>query len=237
MSAFKKIVATTALTLAASTASAALIQVQDQTQTHAFDFTTWTDTFTFNLYDASLVNGALYANGGALERVELSLNGASTSTLTFTAGTDVFVSGTAGSAIFANVSLGGGSLDIDVSPNGAYGTSGPGAFVPAGVSTVLGPLTGSDTASVATTAAADLMAFSAPGTFDVGLLGLGSLTLSSLGGNATAGQVTQSTGTFSVAYFFDDTAAVIVPPTSVPVPGTLALLGLGLLAMRARKSV
>ncbi|WP_293268749.1 choice-of-anchor E domain-containing protein [Neptunomonas sp.] len=225
MSAFTKIVATAALTLAASSASAALIEVQSQTQSNNFSLTTWTDNFTFNLFDSSLVGGA------ALQRVELSLAGQSVSNLTFNAVTDSFVNGSAGSSIFATVGLGGGALNIDVSPTGTFGGVGPGVAVPGGASTSIGPLNGADASSSFTTAAADLAAFTGPGTFDVALLGLGSLNLTALGGNVDTVQDTQSQGTFSISYFIDDT-----PPSTVPVPGTLALMGLGLLAMRARKS-
>lgn len=225
MSAFTKLAAAAALTLAASTASAALIEVQSQSQVHALDFTTWMDNFTFNLFDSSLVGGA------TLQRVELSLFGESVSDLTFNADTDAFVSGTAGSAIFATVSIGGGSLNIDVSPDDSFGGVAPGVFVAGGTSLTLPTLTGSDSDMVATVLPADLSAFTGPGTFDVSLLGLGSLNLTALGGNVDTIQDTSSTGTFSVSYFIEDT-----PASSVPVPGTLALLGLGLLAMRARKS-
>ncbi|WP_028470847.1 choice-of-anchor E domain-containing protein [Neptunomonas japonica] len=225
MSAFTKIAAAAVLTFAATTASAALIEVQSQSQTHASDFTTWTDNFTFNLFDSALEGGA------ALQRVELTLNGESISNLTFNAVTDSFVNGNAGSSIFATVSIGGGSLNINVSPADTFGGAAPGEFVPAGVSTGIGPLTGSDADSVATTAAGDLTSFTGPGTFDVALLGLGSLNLTALGGNVDTIQQTQSSATFGVSYFINEPA-----PSTVPVPGTLALLGLGLLAMRARKS-
>jgi hypothetical protein len=223
MSAFTKIVATAALTLAASTASAALIEVQSQSQTAPFDLTSWTDNFTFNLFDSSLVGGA------ALQRVELSLFGESTTNLIFSAVTDSWVYGSAGSNIFATVGIGSGSLNIDVSPADSFGDTSPGEYIADGTTLVLPTLTGSDATTTATSAAADLLAFTGPGTFNVDMLGLGSLTLTALGGNVDTVQETQSTATFGVSYFIN-------APTTVPNPGTLALLGLGLLAMRFRKS-
>lgn len=224
MSAFTKIAATAALTLVASTASAGLIEVvaQTQTQTHASSLTTWLDQFTFNLFDAATA-------GGALKKIELSLVGSSNSLLTFNAQTDSYVSGSAGSNIFATISLGGGGLNINVSPADSFGGVGPGVFVPAGQSTQVGPLLGSDSTSSVTTSASDLAAFTGPGSFTVDLQGLGSLSLEALGGNVDTVQVTSSTATFEVAYFIEG-------PNTVPVPGTLALVGLGLLAMRARKN-
>ncbi|SIS42015.1 choice-of-anchor E domain-containing protein [Neptunomonas antarctica] len=223
MSAFTKIVATAALTLAASTASAALIEVQSQSQSTPFSLTSWNSDFTFNLFDSSLVGGA------TLQRVELSLFGQSISDLTFSATTDSWVIGSAGSSIFANLSIGGGALDIDISPSDSFGNTAPGEFVAAGTTLNLPTLTGSDADMLATIAFADLLAFTGPGTFNVGLLGLGSLTLQAFGGNVDTVQDTQSKATFGVSYFINE-------PTTVPNPGTLALLGLGLLAMRFRKS-
>lgn len=225
MSALKKIIAATALTLMASTASAALIEVQSQTQSKGFTLTTWLDTFTFNLFDA-------VAAGGALQKVEFSLSGDSTTVLTFNAATDSFVSGTAGSKIYADISIGGNNLDINIAPVGSFGQSGPGEKVTGGSSLQLGPLLGSDSTGLATTNAAELALFSAPGTFDVDMMGLASLTLASLGGNASSQQVSSSSAIFGVKYFIEQP----VPSTNVPTPGTLALVGLGLLALRARKS-
>lgn len=224
MSFVKQTLAAAVLATVATSASAALVQVQSQTQSHAFSLTTWTDTLTFNLYDPSLEGGK------ALQRVELSLYGESLANLTFNATTQAFVSGQAGSSIFANVGLGGGSMNIDVSPQDSFGQAAPGVAVPAGGSTAINGLTGNDTDSSVSTDAGVLASFTGPGTFNVDLLGLGSLNLTALGGNVDTIQNTQSMANFTVTYFVDDT-----PSSSVPVPSSLALLGLGLLAMSARK--
>jgi hypothetical protein len=76
---------------------------------------------------------------------------------------------------------------------------------------------------------ADFGAFSARGggTTGITLTTLTGTDISITQGNATASQVTTSGGTLSVTYTYDNSTAT--PPTGVPEPASMALLGAGLL--------
>ncbi len=226
MSLIKKTLAAAVLSATAMSASAALMEVQSQTQNYS-DLTVWTQGFTFNLYDPSLEGGK------ALEKVVLSLYGDVVTTISFTSTTDTYVSGDAGALVMASNSVTGTAMTLDVSPADSFGDTLPGELVAAGTTVEVGPLTGEDSAAWESTNTSDLLAFTGPGTFDVDLSAFGQLDLTQLGGNVSSDQVTTASGTYTVTYFVDD--AVVTPPSAVPVPGTLALMGLGLLALSARK--
>ncbi len=83
------------------------------------------------------------------------------------------------------------------------------------------------------TDASTLAAFSAsgPSTFVAQLLTATGTLLSNTGGNTSASQSTTATGTINIVY--DYTAATPTPPTTVPEPATLALLGAGLIGAGA----
>jgi hypothetical protein len=84
--------------------------------------------------------------------------------------------------------------------------------------------TGAQTDSNAT----DLLAFEAAGggTFAVLFNTLTGTTLSTTAGNASATQVTQATGAVSIDYTYDS-----APPTDVPEPASMTLLGAGIFSM------
>ena len=52
-------------------------------------------------------------------------------------------------------------------------------------------------------------------------------TISQSGGNSTASQTTTGLGNFTIFYTYDNSTATPPPPTGVPEPATMALLGAG----------
>jgi hypothetical protein len=83
-------------------------------------------------------------------------------------------------------------------------------------------------APVTDTLASDLQAFEAAGggTSDVLFDTATATTLSNTGGNTSATEVTDATGTATLYYTYIQTS---VPTTPVPEPASIAMLGLGLL--------
>ena len=76
------------------------------------------------------------------------------------------------------------------------------------------------------TNAADLTAFIGMGAYYALFNTLTGTLLGSSGGNATASQSTTATGTITLVYNYD---APVTPPTGVPEPASMAILGAGLL--------
>lgn len=96
-----------------------------------------------------------------------------------------------------------------------------------GGSASFGPVADSDSASFsATTGDAILAAFTGPGTFSVECQSLSGLSVVGGGGNVSSSQQTTAGCFASVEYDF-----VQRPPTGVPEPGTLALIGLATLGI------
>lgn len=94
--------------------------------------------------------------------------------------------------------------------------------LPSGGSASFGPVSDSDSGSFsAGTGDAILAAFSGPGTFSVDCTSLSGLSVIGGGGNVASSQQTTAGCFASVEYGFTQR-----PPTNVPEPGTLALIGL-----------
>lgn len=85
--------------------------------------------------------------------------------------------------------------------------------------------------AIVDTNASDLAAFSnaGGGTFTPEISTLTGLVQSISGGNASASQVTQFSGTLTISYSY--TPAAVTPPTTVPEPASMALLGAGLVGL------
>jgi hypothetical protein len=109
--------------------------------------------------------------------------------------------------------------------------------LPSGGSASFGPVDDSESASfTAGTGDTILAAFIGPGTFSVDCTSLSGLSVIGGGGNVASSQQTTAGCFASVEYAYTDR-----PPTNVPEPGTLALIGLataGIAGMsrRSRKS-
>ena len=220
----KQLITAAAFSLMAGTASAALIQAgSTQIQTVERTATTWDRTFTFNLYNAADFGGR------ELQKVELTLEGLSFTTFELTPTTFVrSAEGTFGANILSNISVGGPKLDIDVSPS----TKASGTSLPAGQTYSFGRLEGQDFDSAEVTVASELANFAGNGTFTVDLEATADITLTVIGGNYRSEQASFASATYTVKYFIEEAAN---DPAQVPAPGSLALLGAGLLAFSARK--
>lgn len=221
----KKALATALLTVAATSASAALELVQTQTGSHGYAATIWTQTLSFDLFNPANFDGR------SLQRVELELSGASRTTFSFTPTSSAIVqaNGDFGAFIQADVSVGSNDLDINVSPNSSASTG----FTPQGSTYDFGQQDASDADSRAVTDAANLAAFTGSSTFDVDLTSYANIAFNAVGGNYISQQSSDALGEFTVKYYVEE----LPPASTVPAPASLALFGLGLLAMsRKRKA-
>jgi hypothetical protein len=234
MSAFTKIVATTALTLAASTATAALV-----TESGSFGIQGSTTAITLgNLNETITIAGfntALGSLTGVTVRVygQLDSAGSSQNQSPANGRADVAIS------IFNDWAVSTSAADNFTFQAANFAVPFLSAASPAGFTlatddTFTYALSSGELSSALT--GVNMAAFLAgPVDFDFTAFAQTSLNndVASGTGAFTNSFATASWGQVEVDYTYD---AVVVPPTSVPVPGTLALLGLGLLAMRARKS-
>jgi hypothetical protein len=227
MSLFKKTLAAAILSATAMSASAALTEVQ--TQTLAYDnYTSWTTSLVFDLYDSSLTGGA------DLLGVRLTYEGDTSTDLFFTAltdGTEFYGS----SIVYLDAAIAGQDYDINLVSTVDFATRNDSIQLDTGETYSAENLNGSELASLELSDADSLVFFSGPGTFTVDLLAEADTNLVFRNGNADYSQATTAVGTYTVSYLVDDASIVTPPTTGVPVPGTLALMGLGLIAVAARK--
>ncbi len=233
MSAFTKLVAATALTLAATSASAALI-----TQTGSFGtqgsstnvaMGALNEKITIAGFDATLGNltnvsvtvfgqldsaGASQNTSAANGRADVAINIFQDWKVSTTAANDhIFQSFTL--SYLTDQSSAAGNFDLATNDTFSYGIS-----------------SGELSSSLSGVNLSDFLA--GPVEFD--FTGFAQTNINNSVDSGTGAFInsfaTGSWGKVDVAYTYDAST----PPSSVPAPGTLALLGLGLLAMRARKS-
>ncbi|BBB29672.1 choice-of-anchor E domain-containing protein [Neptunomonas japonica] len=233
MSAFTKISAAAVLTLAASTASAALITETGSfgTQGSSTDVAmgALNEKITIAGFDAALGNltgvnvtvyGQLDSSGtsqntsAANGRADVSINIFQDWKVSTAAADDHIFQGFMLSYLTDESST-AGTFDLATNDTFSYGVSS-------------GELSTSLTG-------VDLSAFSA-GPVEFDFTGFAQTNINNSVDSGTGAFInsfaTGSWGQVDVAYTYD----AALPPSTVPVPGTVALLGLGLLAMRARKS-
>jgi hypothetical protein len=183
--------------------------------------TVWSDTFTFDRYDP-------IEHGGALARVEIELNGDSTTTLELTSDTDPsFASGNVGARITAFFSNVVSDLVIQSNPIASFGSPDQ-VVVPSATGAFVGPIVAFDTDSYVTQETDDLLAFTGNTTFDVTLLALGFRQLDQSGGNVTSSQSTDANATLSIRYY--------TVPEPLTILGTFAAAGIGV-ALKKRQSI
>jgi hypothetical protein len=229
MSLFKKTLAAAILSATAMSASAALTEVQTQTLEYSA-LTDWTTDLTFDLYDSSAFGGA------DLERVSISLVSNTLSDATFTATADSTFFGSTNVVLSAVNSLGATAGDLSVSTTSEFADVSSQLFLAAGETLEIEDLVGSGSSSnpmIEDAASLDL--FSGAGTFDVTLSTVTWTTVNWTSGNVSGNNTTVADGTYTITYYVDDSNISTPPATGVPVPGTLALMGLGLIAVAARK--
>lgn len=166
-------------------------------------------------FDPSLgvLTGVFLSWGGSAETtITVTNNAAQQQSARLTTSVDLIFSSddSAISAILSTLSLslqaGGGAL----------------VSVPADGSASFGPISGTESASFSAGAGdAILAAFTGPGTFSVNCTSLSGLSVIGGGGNLVSAQQTTAGCFASVEYGVSQR-----PPTNVPEPGTLALIGL-----------
>jgi hypothetical protein len=240
MSAFTKIVATTALTLAASTASAALISetVSFGTQGSSADVSIGTLNETLSVAGFNTALGTLTGvtvtvfgqldSTGSSQNVSAADGRAEVAILIYN---DWQVTtSSANDHIFQAADFSNAYLSDESSPAPTFD---------------LKPGTADDTFTYALTSGelsqvlggVNMAAFNGS-SVDFNFTGFAQTEIqnevASGTGFFTNSFATGSWGQVTVDYTYN--AVIVPPPSTVPVPGTLALLGLGLLAMRARKS-
>lgn len=175
--------------------------------------TDWTLSLAFPQFNPAL---------GILQSVQLDLSGAFTTTITVTNDALTSSSGTAKTEVQFTVQDGGSnliapSLDL-LSPVFNYSLL-------AGGSTSSGPLAQTGLASNTYTIPAVLAEFTGAGSFVLPATTFTQTLLANTGGNTSASQVTSASLTGSVTYTYNP----------IPEPGTLALVGCGLLGLAIRR--
>lgn len=207
----KKILAAAVLAaLSVGTANAAL-SFSNAEQTTEISQTGFLDLFDTNL--------------GTLNSVTLTLNGAMTTTIDLS-----------NSAAQSQTARGIGSVDLtfasslaglDLSAVLLQLTASTGnQTLASGSSASFGPLTDSDTVALTPTAA--LFGAAGGGTFSISCESLSGLAVLGGGGNVGATQTTTAGCGASIVYDFTPT-----PPTRVPEPASMALVGLGMMGLAA----
>jgi hypothetical protein len=180
--------------------------------------TEWAGNLNFPQFDPSL---------GTLTEIELSLTGDLTTTITVTNDADSDSSGTVftESVMTVTDSPNGyldGSLHVD-SSTASY-------TLGAGDSTVIGPLTGTQTDNLTSTAAGALAEYTGLGTVSLGVGTATQTYTGNTGGNTGSSQATQAGITGTITYVYDTD----VVPSPAVIPGVLGLLGVIALGRKVR---
>jgi len=164
--------------------------------------------------------------GSNLTQIDIAFSGAIEGAITLTndGATDQNVSGSTESQFFLGL-LGG-----FVIPSPLFSATFDTGVVSlgAGTSQTFGGLTGSANGNITNTSAGTFAAYSGAGSFSIPVSTLTGLTVTGGGGQIQAGQTTQASIDAVVTYTFEDQPP---PPGEVPEPGTLAITGIGALAL------
>ncbi len=222
----KKLLGLTLAAAGAMTLSAgAQALVLEDTFENIFETTEINQTGELSLFDASL---------GDLTEVTLTLSGNSIST-------SMLENTASGSQTFSfdsvlNFFLDASSVGV-TTPAPAFTTvlASTDGFVTLAAGEFLDLGTAEDNGSwTVTLTGAELAPFIGTGNFSVGCSTISGTTFSGGGGNINNTQETTAACSGSIAYMYD-AAVVITPPTTVPAPASLWLMGAGLLGFAAFK--
>ena len=234
MSRFLTALLASSVLLGAGTANALTISQTVTFGPGRTDYTNNTGNTVFNYFNSTsgtLTSISVSGSYGFNSRVTVTATSASGGTARTESAANFGASDSAINAVFAN------KLDtissVTIGPNtlspaafDSLGSAGSYSLPSGGSQTVTSTSATSNTGPFNDTNSADLAAFVGTGAYYALFNTITGTVLSSSGGNATASQTTTATGSITLVYNYN---APVTPPTGVPEPASMAILGAGLL--------